>query len=109
MFVNMPKVARALSSPDPTVFRVSLAMRRAGYYGGWCPKAIARYGQRASSYGKPGSDEAKLACEREAVELHTSRAAQIIREIAASLGEKVAVPKGDFESAVKWYDSEEIA
>lgn len=104
-FKHRPSVLQALSDPGATVWRASLAMRRTKYYGSWCPKAVARYGASANKYGEPGSSGPARACEQEAAELHAKRAFGIINNIAAALGEKVAIPLGTYEDAVKWYES----
>lgn len=105
IFSRRPMVALALSDPRPTVYKASLAMRRAVYYGGFCPKAVARFGPGIAipSYREPDRDEGTRACEREAVELHAKKVHETIRAIAASNGDPSALPLGSFDDAMTWY------
>lgn len=111
-FVLRQKVARAVAGPKASVWRASFAMRRGMYYGSWCDKAVARYGQSVGSVAaqrNPEASEGNMACEREAVELHAKRTFDIIRRIASALGEPVAMPLGTYEDALQWYRSQEAA
>lgn len=115
-FVLRKAVAKAVTGPQATVWRASFAMRRGMYYGSWCNKAVAQYGasvggvtaQRELALAKtvPEASEGILACEKEAATLHADTAFKIIRKIAASLNEPVAMPLGDYEDAIEWYRRE---
>ena len=108
VFSRRPMVAKALASKGATIYRASLAMRRAVYYGGFCPKAVARFGPGIAipSYRDPDRDEGTRACEREAVEMHAKRVNDIVRAIAASTGDKWVIPLGTFDDAMAWYKAE---
>lgn len=104
VLVHRPKTASALNERGATIYRASYAMRREVYYGGFCPKAVARYGSGIAkpSVATPDRDEGTQACAREAIELHAKTVNTKIREIASVLGEP-AMPLGTFEDADSWY------
>jgi len=102
VMVYRPSVAAILASPDCTIYRASLAMRRTTYYGGFCPKTVSRYGTMGSRMAqKDPKTDAEKSCEHEAVELHAKTViAPIAAEIAAALGIE-PMKLGTFEDALK--------
>lgn len=101
-----PITASVLADPKGTIYRASFAMRRERYYGGFCPKATARYGAEVanSSFAHPDRDEGTKACQRECVELHAKTVGKVIQAIAAAIG-KEPMRLGTYEDAEKWYAS----
>lgn len=102
VMVHRPTVAKVLASPDCTIYRASLAMRRTTYYGGFCPKTVSRYGTmgRRTAQRNPETD-AEKSCEHEAVDLHAAKAvAPIAAELATALGTSPMV-LGSYEDALK--------
>jgi hypothetical protein len=101
-----PATRDALTGRGANVYRASYAMRRETYYGGFCPKAVSRYGEQAGSVAalkNPDRDEGSTACAREAIEAHAKTAYRLMREIALATERNVPLPLGDFANADAWY------
>lgn len=100
IFKLRPITAASLAAGEPTYF-TSYDMRREKYYGGFCPLATKAYGSEPAnaSFAHPDRDAGTKACEEEAVGLHAHRSHAIIQNVAAALGERVAVPLGNFADA----------
>lgn len=101
-----PEVEAALSGPNASVWRASLAMRRTSYYGSWCTKAVKQYGSavaKAAAQRTP-STAGDYACEREAAAQHVAAVMKRQAEIAPSLGLS-GIPEGTYEDAKAWYES----
>lgn len=105
VFKKRKETAAILADPKGTIFRTSYAMRREGYYGGFCPKSTARYGAAASdaSFGHPDRDDGTRACAQEAITLHAQRVRGLICEIAQANGDASVFPLGTYADADKWY------
>lgn len=78
------------------------------YYGAWCPETIRHFGPAAASHsfsrtGKPATDEAGKACDRECIKMGQDTAASVIQDIAQTLGEEPA-PRGGFLDSGSSYD-----
>lgn len=105
VLAKRPRVAAALEASPPTVFGASFAMRRERYFEGFCKKAAKQYGDGVAnaSFREPDRDQGTRACQREAVEGHAGGIWQYVREIAASLGEPVAMALGSYEETEQAY------
>lgn len=102
VMVHRPSVAKILGADDCTIYRASLAMRRTTYYGGFCPKTVARYGTmgKRTAQRDPQTD-AEKSCEHEAVELHAKTVvAPIAAKISSALGLQ-PMRLGTFEDAMQ--------
>lgn len=101
VLVRRPGVDVALRAKHPSTFAASLFMRLGHYYEGFCPDAAKSFGGAVvnRSFQHPDESEGTRACEREAVTAHAKRAFQLAQEVAASLGEPLALRLGSFDEA----------
>jgi hypothetical protein len=103
LYVNMPAVGKALQSAAGTD-GVARAMFFSHYFGGFCPNALATYGDAAKqsmAFGAgPATTPAGKACENEAIQSYADTLYKNGSDIAAALGE--APPPRTSGSIVPW-------
>jgi len=103
LYVNMPDVGKALESVAGTD-GVAKAMFYSHYFGGFCPAALATYGDQAKESLAFGAGAATTlggkACEAEAIQSYSDTLFKNATEIAAALGE--APPPRSSGSIIPW-------
>lgn len=100
-----PKVLAAVQGSGASIFRFSYAMRFERYYGGFCPKAAAKYGSQAAkeSFSHPFKNEGTRACTKECITAHANAIKGIIDAIALDCGDAKKLPLGTYDDAAEWY------
>jgi len=91
-----------------SIMKASYIMRRQKYYGGYCPKAVAKYGAAAGgvrSFQHPDKDDGAKACAEEAISAHANLVHSLENDVAGANGDSYITGLGTYEDAANFYAS----